>query len=99
MEEGRADFHRALVILGFHPVGARDPAAGVVDWTNLNTRNELQELDRLFYDPLSDRMAGVVVHHRDRDRPEVGPELAALMELPEILVDVDGVRGEMPRLL
>jgi len=44
-------------------------------------------------------VAGIVVNDRDRNRLEIGSQLAALVKLPQILVDVDGVRRQPPRIL
>jgi hypothetical protein len=87
-EERLAHRHRDLVLLLLQAVGAGDPTAGDLELDHPQLRDQGEQVERRLPDPVPSLLAGRVVRNRHRERPEVGPELAALVHEEEELAKV-----------
>src|SRR5262249_29833632 len=87
-EERLADGHRDLVLLLFQAVGAGDAAAVRVELDRPQLRHEREKVERRLADAVALLLARCVVGHRQLQRPEVGAQLALLVQEQQELAEV-----------
>src|SRR5207237_5417084 len=88
LEESAADLHRKIVLFDLHAKGSRDPAASLIDFLEVHSRDQAQEARRGIADAVGFQVAGCVIEEAHRDRLEVDVELSGLMQHPQILANV-----------
>ena len=88
-KSGRADAHRDLVLLLLQSVGAGDAAALPVGLDHLELGDQPQQVERGLAETVAAALAGLVVGHAQRQRPQIGAQLARVVEVAQELADVE----------
>src|ERR1043166_1488139 len=98
-EEPVPDRHRDLVLLLLQAVGAGDAAAVGVQLDRPQPGNQREEVERGLADPVALLLAGRVVRDGQLERPEIRPQVAALVEQQQELAEIEHRLADDPKVV